>query len=289
MSFDSFLESAWNDHGDHPRAVADRLAASIAVVAAPEQVAPFARLVTHVYGEHLGEWAAGIALLESLRGMAGVGANPAAAGAIDRGVATLRYARGDRDALAALAVDDRAAVLATAASIFTARNDFSRALAAYAAATQVAAGGLPTGSPAVRALAVAGNNLAAGLEEKSDRSAAETAGMVHAAEGGLTYWTLAGTWLEEERALYRLARSLLAAGEPERATARAQRCIDVCERNAAAPFERFFGYAALAIAQRAAGDRNGFLVSREHAFELHRQIPAEDRSWCEADLSLLAD
>ena len=73
MSFDSFLDSAWNDHGDHPRAVADRLAASVAVVAAPEQVAPFARLVTHVYGEHLGEWAAGIALLESLRGMAGVG------------------------------------------------------------------------------------------------------------------------------------------------------------------------------------------------------------------------
>ena len=289
MSFDSFLESAWNDHGDHPRAVADRLAASVAVVAAPEQVAPFARLVTHVYGEHLGEWAAGIALLESLRGMAGVGANPAAAGAIDRGVATLRYARGDRDALAALAVDDRAAVLAMVASIFGARDDFARALAAYAAATQIAAEGLPAGSPAIRALAVAGNNLAAGLEEKPDRSAAETAGMVHAAECGHTYWTLAGTWLEEERALYRLARSLLAAGEPERATARAQRCIDVCERNAAAPFERFFGYAALAIAQRAAGDRNGFLVSREHAFELHRQIPAEDRSWCEADLSLLAD
>ena len=289
MTFDSFIDTAWNDHGDHPREVADRLAASLALVAAPAHVPPFARLVTHVYGEHLGEWAAGIALLESLRGAAGVDPDPAAAGAIDRGVATLRYARGDGEALAALAADDRAAVLAMAASIFTARDDFARALAAYAAATQIAAGGLPAGSPAIRALAVAGNNLAAGLEEKTDRSAAETAGMVHAAEGGHTYWTLAGTWLEEERALHRLARSLLAAGEPERAIVRAKRCIDVCERNDAPPFERFFGHAALAIAQRAAGDRNGFLVSREHAFELHRQIPAEDRTWCEADLSLLAD
>ena len=289
MTFDSFIDAAWNDHGDHPCEVADRLAASLALVAAPAQVAPFARLVTHVYGEHLGEWAAGIALLESLRGTAGAGAGPEAAGAVDRGVATLRCVRGDGDALAALAADDRAAVLAMAASIFAARDDFARALAAYAAATQIAAGGLPAGSPAIRALAVAGNNLAAGLEEKTDRSAAETAGMVHAAEGGHTYWTLAGTWLEEERALHRLARSLLAAGEPERAIARAKHCIDVCERNDAPPFERFFGHAALAIAQRAAGDRNGFLVSREHAFELHRQIPAEDRTWCEADLSLLAD
>jgi hypothetical protein len=66
---------------------------------------------------------------------------------------------------------------------------------------------------AQRALAAAGNNLAAGLEEKPDRDAAGTAGMVAAAQAGVECWRRAGTWLEHERAEYRLARSLLAAGQ----------------------------------------------------------------------------
>jgi hypothetical protein len=40
----------------------------------------------------------------------------------------------------------------------------------------------------------------------------------------LKYRTLAGTWLETERALHRLARSLLQAGEPAAAIESAQRC-----------------------------------------------------------------
>ena len=56
MPFDAFLASAWNDHGDRPRDVADRLAASLRIVTAPEHVAPYAGIVTHVFGEHLGEW-----------------------------------------------------------------------------------------------------------------------------------------------------------------------------------------------------------------------------------------
>ena len=64
--------------------------------------------------------------------------------------------------------------------------------------------------------AVAGNNLAATLEEKPDRDAFETEGMLTAAQGGLHHWKLAGGWMEEERAEYRLARSLLQAGDPSK-------------------------------------------------------------------------
>jgi hypothetical protein len=290
MTLDEFLERAWNDHGDHPQEVADRLAGSFDLIKAAADIPPFVRLLVHVCGAHLGQWQRGIELLESMRRLPAFEGGVDASGAIVRNVAALKLCGGDAAALAGLADDDRTAALALAAAALAERSEFDRALAAYAEACRRAEGaGLPPGSPAIRALAVAGNNLAAALEEKRDRTAAETAGMVHAAENGHTYWTLAGTWLEEERALHRLARSLLAAGEFERAIVRAKRCIDVCERNDAPPFERFFGHAALAIAQRAAGDRNAFLVSREHAFELHRQIPAEDRTWCEADLSLLAD
>jgi hypothetical protein len=290
MTFDEFIATAWNDHGDHPQAVADRLAASFDLVTAPAQIVPYARLLGHVWGEHLGQWQRGVELIESLRRVPAFDGGSDASGAIARNVAALRYAGGDASALAGLADDDRAAVLALAAAALAGRNEFDRALAAYAeACRRVDGAALPPGSPAIRALAVAGNNLAAALEEKRDRTAAEAAGMVQAAEGGLRYWTLAGTWLEEERAQHRLARSLLAAGEPVRAVAAAQACVDVCARNDAPAFERFFGHAALALAQRAAGDRNGFLTARHDALEWHRNVPPEDRTWCEPDLSALAD
>ena len=74
-------------------------------------------------------------------------------------------------------------MLATASSALAALGEWKRAIAAYEEALQLAAPGPEPGSPALRALAVGGNNLAASLEEKSDRDAVETRGMVTAAEG----------------------------------------------------------------------------------------------------------
>ena len=107
--------------------------------------------------------------------------------------------------------------------------------------------------------------------------------MVVAAEGGLKYWKLAGTWLEHERAEYRLARSLLQAGEPARAAASARRCIDVCEANDAPAFERFFGWAVLAIAQRSQGDIPAFEASRQQALGQYAMIAPDDQKWCDAE------
>lgn len=287
MTFDAFIETAWNDHGDRPQDVADRLAASLHVVENPEHIPPFARLATHVFGEHLGQWRGGIDLLESLRRLPAFDGGVAAAGAVTRSIATLRYASGDDTALEALSPDDRVSALAMAASAFTGRGEFTRAIAAYAESQQLASPGLPPGSPALRALAVGGNNLAAALEQKNDRDAAETAGMVAAAQGGLQYWKLAGTWLEEERAEYRLARSWLQAGDPGAAIQSAQRCIAVCQRHDAPAFEQFFGYAALALAQRAAGDAAAFAAARDRAVALVGQVPAEERQWCASDLAAL--
>jgi hypothetical protein len=146
---------------------------------------------------------------------------------------------------------------------------------------------LPAGAPALRALAIGGDNRAATLEEKPDRSAAETAGMVTAARAGLTYWKLAGGWLEEERAEYRLVRSLLQAGDAHAAVEAARRCVEVCERNDAPAFERFFGYAALAMALGAAGDTTA-ATARATALDLHSQLPAADQRWCAADLAQLS-
>ncbi|CAG0970357.1 hypothetical protein BURK1_01195 [Burkholderiales bacterium] len=285
---DALLAAAWSEHAERPREVADRLAASLDAVRSPEHVAAFARLATHVLGEHLGEWERGVSMLEALRALPACEDSGAAAGAIARGIATLRFAAGDADAPSALSPDDRIAAIAAASSAFAGRGEVKRALDAYAQALALAEAGIADGSPALRALAVGGNNLAAALEERRDRDDAETRGMVAAARSALAYWTLAGTWLEEERAHYRLARSLVCADEPLAAIESAARCVDVCKRNNAPPFERFFAHAALAIAQRAAGDRAAFEASRRHAFAQYERIPADERPWCEADLKAMA-
>jgi|SRR5208283_3233466 len=287
MNFDAFLEAAWNDHGDRSQEVADRLAASLALVQSPEHIPPLARLVTHVFGEHLGQWRHGIALLDAMRGLPASDGAPATVGTLTRCAATLAYAGGDSSALESLFTEDRAYVLAAATSILAARNEFKRAIAAYTEALQLAQRGMPLESPAIRALAVGGNNLAAALEEKKHRDSSETDAMIVAANGGLTYWKLAGTWLEEERAEYRLARSLLQAGEPHAALQSAGRCIDVCKLHDAPAFEQFFGYASLALAQREAGDTPSFEQSRKIALALFDQVPQDEKKWCKSAVSEL--
>jgi hypothetical protein len=112
--------------------------------------------------------------------------------------------------------------------------------------------------------------------------------MIAAAECGLASWKQAGTWLEEERAEYRLARSLLQAGQPEPAIQSATRCIEICKANDAPPFEQFFGYSALALAQRAAANIDAFEAARDHARYLFDLVPENERPACESDLAELA-
>ncbi len=285
MNFDNFLAAAWADHGAQPQEVADRLASSMHLVAAPQDIVPVARLLTHVYGEHLGQWTVGVKLLNSLRRLPAYDSGADCDGAINRSVAALLYAGGDNSALVLLGDEDQVSALSVAAAALAGRQDLTQALQAYYRALELANAGLRPGSPAIRALAVGGNNLAAALEEKNDRDAAQTKGMIAAAEGALKYWKLAGTWLEEERAEYRLSRSLLQAGHAESALDSALRCVALCELNQAPAFELFFGYAVLALARRAAGAADLFLVARQQALNAYASVPLEERQWCESDLS----
>ncbi len=289
MDFQTFIATGWADHADNAPAVAERLAQSLDVVASPEHVLPFARLTTHVFGEHLARWNDGAALLEALRESSGWDGSPAQTGAVIRGVAVLRHCSGATTALDGLSVEDRITVLATAALAFVGQKAAQAAIEAYGQAMALAAATqFPPDSPAIRALAAGGNNLAAELSEKPERDALETAGMLAAAEGGLKYWKLAGTWLEEERAEYMLSTCLRKAGDTGAAIEHAQRCIAICEANDAPAFERFFGHAVLAMAQREANDIDAFTASREAALRWHAQVDAGEQAWCATDLAALA-
>ena len=241
MSFDSFLEQAWADHGDKPEEVALRL----------EQ------------------------------GDDGDGAR-----VVRRLIAALRLGGGE--AVRGLASPDLAHAHAVAASALAAQHRQADAIGHYRAARAAAAAGLPDGDPAIRALAVTSNNLAATLEETSGRSAAETATMLDAAAAAREHWARAGGWLEVERAEYMLAKCRLAAGDAAGALRHARECVAICERNDADAFERFFAHGVSAQAHRALGDAAAFGAAKSAALTLHDALPADQKPWCEPTLKLLA-
>jgi hypothetical protein len=275
-----FLDDARSDHTDDPSGVATRLEGGLAHIASPEDVAPYASFVVHVFGEHLGEWKRGLQLLARIDSLPQA-KSVDAAGALRRGRAALRYASGEAGAVDALDPADRAHVMCTICTNHVARNDVLAAVKALESAIEAASRKpLPEKHPAVRSLAVAGNNLSAALEEKPELSGAEREAMVFAAETGLKYWKLAGTWLQEERAEYQLARCLLRAAMVDRARQHIERCIDICKANNAPPIERFFGSAVLARIETQAGRSDNAGAAKSDALAHYAQVPADEQQWC---------
>ena len=286
MTFDAFLEQAWADHGERPEEVAQRLEEGYALIEAPTQIAPFARILAHVDGEHLACWAEGAARLQRLRGHAQWRDDGDGALVVRRLMAALRFGGGDESA-GGLDAADRVHAHAVAASALTAQYRLPAAVHHFRAAQATAAGGLADGDPAIRALAVTSNNLAAALEETELRNGEETAVMLDAAAASRDNWARAGSWLETERAEYMLAKCHLAAGDAQGALAHAKQCRAICADNDADAFERFFAQGVLALAHRAQGDAAQFERTKATALVLHASLAAEQKPWCESTLRLL--
>jgi len=286
-TFDAFLERAWTDHGDHAEEVGRRLEEGYALLETPAQVAPFARILAHVDGEHLGRWTDGVARLERLRAHPQWRDDGDAATMARRLVAALRFGNGDADA-EELDAADRAHAHAVAAAAVAAQGRMADALRHFRAMLAAAASGLADGDPALRALAVTSNNLAATLEEKSTRSADETAAMLEAAGAARQYWARAGGWLETERAEYMLAKCHLAAADANGALPHAEQCVAICEANHADAFELFFAQGVRALAHRALGEAPRFEQARTAALDCYSTLAADQKPWCEPTFKLLA-
>ncbi len=287
MDFEAFIQKAWADHADRPEDVAARLEAGYALIEEPAQIAPFARILAHVDGEHLARWANGVSRLERLRAHAHWRDDGDAAVLVRRLIAALRMGEGAATD-SRLSTPDRAHAHAIAASALAAHQRMRDALRHYRAARDAAAAGIADGDPAIRALAVTSNNLAATLEASAARSADETAAMLDAATASRECWARAGGWLEAERAEFMLAQCHLAAGDAASALGHAEACAAICDRNGADAFERFFAQGATALAHRALGDQARFGAARAAARSLRESLPAEQQSWCEPMLRRLA-
>jgi len=288
MEFSRFIDDAWRDHATDASAVAARLDAGIGLVTDEPQLNQLMHLGQHVHGEHLGQWQAGVAFVERLTTLPVFAPAGASGQARTRSVASLRLSAGERGVLDALSPSDRIRVLAMAAANLADR-DTARADALLREALHLAQrSDLPATDPMNRALAVTGHNLACTLEEKPARSADERALMILAAQTSRHDWGQVGTWLETERAEYRLANTWLQAGDLPRAREHAQACLEIVAANDGAALERLFGWEALGLVERAAGNATGHAQALARARAAFDQLDEADKSWCAASIDKLA-
>ena len=152
---------------------------------------------------------------------------------------------------------------------------------------EAGAAALTNGDPAVRALAANSNNIAATLHDMAPLNPQRRDLMIRAAKLARTYWERAGTWLEVERAEYRLAMCWLAAGDPAEALKRARRCNFIVHENGSLPLEVFFAAEAICLAARAAGDDEASVAASENARQAFEALPANDQAWCRGTLDKL--
>jgi len=263
MTFANFLNAAWDDHAKDCEAVATRLPDGLALVASVEDVPPLIGLAVHVYGEHLGRWNEGLKFLDQVAASQFCDTDSEGGCAALRGKAILCFCKGDRAKGEELALQAHRGdapeastlirTLATAAAALTGQKRAAEAAALLDEALSLAVYGPKQDDPAARALAITGNNLACELEERASKSAAEIALMKKAAGVARKYWEIAGTWLEVERAEYRLAITMVAAGEPNVGLEHAKQCLQLCEDHNAGLFEHFFAHEARAKCLLAAG------------------------------------
>lgn len=284
MALTNEIARGWDEHGTDPEAVARQCDEWIAR-AEPADVPSLVNLLIHLYIDHLGEMEQARASLERLSART----LPADTLPIQRALAMLSLVSdGDEgmteDLLSTLGEPrfnntHRAWVFAMAAGSVGARGRPADAMRWLVRAANLTYS-LPEDDPSVRTLAVVGNNLACALEEKilAEETLDLTSDAVNllrlAASVARVAWERSGTWLEVERAEYRLAIASLAVREPFGAAAHAEICRLICEMNAAPPTELAYAYEALARSRYALGDVPGAKAARDFLLALPRTEPA---------------
>ena len=286
-----FIGQAWHDHAKDARGVADRLPSALALALAPPAddagLSSLIALAHHVHGEHLGAWQEGLDYIGRVRELPAFAASGNSAAMAQRAMASLRLCAGLADEREALSVSDQVRVTAMAAGNLATPDAARAATLLRQACAAVETSTLVDTDPALRSLAASANGIACTMEERASRSAAETALMVAAAQAARTYWARAGTWLETERAEYRLAMSCTQAGQLPRARGHAQACLAIVAEHDHVALEQFFGFEALAVVERAAGDLAAFGRAVEGARAAFARLAEDDRSWCQATLDKL--
>ena len=288
MDFDTRIAQAWTDHADDSPAVATQLPELAALAATEPQLERVIGLAMHVHGQHLADWAGGRTTLEELQRHAAYRDDSASGQSVRRGLATLALSADAAAEPEGLSASDAIRVHAMAAENLLDR-DAARAAALFHQALALAErSGLPDSDAMHRTLGVTSNSIACTLEEKPVRSADERALMIRAAQAARHHWERAGTWLNVERAEYRLAMTWLQAGDLAQARQHAQTCLEIIAANDGAALEQLFGWEALGLVERAAGNATGHAHALAKARTAFDALAPDDQGWCRESVDKLA-
>jgi hypothetical protein len=287
MNFEQLMEQAWHEHGDNPQAVGEQLRLAQAMLNEPQQVGALARIVLHVFGEHLGDWAGARAELALLQEHALCQSDLAAASAVRVGLAALSLAQGEVPQGARLSEEERVHALSSASAVCLGREEQENATALLDLSLKLAQQLQTSETGWERPLAVAANNLACALGDLDQRSAEQDQQMIRAAQAARQYWALAGSWLEVERADYVLAKSCLRAGQVQQAAEHAAACLSLCRENSAPALELFFAHEIAALAVKALGHDAAFDAARQAALAAFDLMDAEEQAMCQGERDAL--
>ncbi len=283
MPFDAWLNKAWEDHAAQTAAVAARIGGEgLALARTDAHTADLARLAHHVLGEHLGRWVEGRQLLFHIASSEPAGASTGTAVRIFD--ASLALGGGLEDLRGAMSASDRIRVTAYAAASLAERDPPRAGSLLREAALAFDTESLPESDLACRAIAINGNNIASTLGEKPQRSDGERELMLLAARTARDYWARAGTWLELERAEYRLAVSWLKANDLAAARRHARKCLDLVREHEAPPLEWFFAWEATALAERASGNHSAAARAAQEMRQAFDRLGEADQGWCRTSL-----
>lgn len=288
MDFDSRIGQAWADHAHDSPAVAAQLPELAALATTEPQLERVIGLAMHVHGVHLADWAGGRATLEELRRHAAYRDESSSGQSVRRGLAALTLSADAAAEPEGLSASDAVRVHAMAAENLL-DHDAVRSAELFRQALALAErSGLPDTDAMHRTLGITANSLACTLEEKPTRSADERALMIRAAQAARHHWERAGTWLNVERAEYRLAMTWLQAGDLARARQHAQTCLEIIAANEGAALEQLFGWEALGRVERAAGNATGHAHALAKARAAFDALAPGDQGWCRESIDQLA-
>jgi hypothetical protein len=296
-NFSDWLSRAWDEHAGDPPGVAARLEGEgLAAAGGDGDLQALAGLAHHLHGEHLGTPDAGRALIERLahHPLAGDGTR-AACRRLDASLRVTAEAGDAGDAagftgplLNVFEPSDRVRVIALAAGNLAERDPGRSGVLLRRAVRETQDAALPDDDPAVRTLAATGHNIACSLEELPRRSPGQVETMILAAQTSRQAWSRAGTWLETERAEYRLAMTWLAAGDARQAQAHAQACLGIVRSQGDVALEAFFAWEAMGRCARALGDPAGHAQALASAGAAFDRLEPDDVDWVRPSLEQLA-
>lgn len=124
------------------------------------------------------------------------------------------------------------------------------------------------------------------LMDKVERTADETALMLHTAHASCYLWGFLGSPLNQARSEWQISRAYAIAGEGDRAVYHAERSLKICKDNNYGDFDYAFCFEALVRAYGVLRDEEKKETNRRLALEAAEQIMlSDDKSYFLSELN----